>query len=232
MHADGRRLCGATVTKVEAVGKHLLIHTDAEWTMRTHLGMTGRWDVYTSDAPWRTTEGKARVVLRTAAAVAVCFPTGAIVTGLGRLGPDLATDQPDLVEVIDRVRTSGAPTMADLLLDQTAASGIGNVYKSEVLYLERIHPDASPDALDDGRMQKVYARANRLLLGNLTGGGRMTTGSRSHNNYWVYGRAGKECRRCGIPIETTRHGPLARRTYWCPSCQPQPSTSSRSLVKG
>jgi endonuclease-8 len=237
---EGGRLRGGTVTSVEAIGKHLLVHTDAGWSLRTHLGMTGRWDVYAPTERWRTSEGKARVVLRTQTAVAVCFAaptvavglTGAIMGDLDRLGPDLATPEPDGAAIVQRARAAGAATMADLLLDQTVASGIGNVYKSEILYLERVDPGTDPIDLADDELRKVYARANRLLLANLTGGARTTTGNRGRGNYWVYGRGGKSCRRCGTIIATSRHGDLARRTYWCPTCQPQRSTSSRSVVKG
>ena len=238
---DGRRLTGRTVTGVEAIGKHLLVHTDGGWTVRTHLGMTGRWVVLAPDAPWRTSPGKARLVLRTAEAVAVCFaaptveigPTSQVHATVGRLGPDLVDDAPPLETIVTRARASMSPTVADLLLDQQVASGVGNVYKSEVLFLERLAPVTSPADLDDGILAALYRRAHRLLVANVTEGQRTTTGSRRPGrNYWVYGRAGRPCRRCGAPIASTTHGRHDRVTYWCPTCQPQPSASSRSTVNG
>lgn len=238
---DGRRLAGRTVTGVEAVGKHLLVHTDAAWSVRTHLGMTGRWVVLAPDAPWRTSPGKARLVLRTTEAVAVCFaaptveigPTPQVEATVGRLGPDLVGGSPPLDAIVARARAATSPTVAELLLDQHVASGIGNVYKSEVLFLERLAPDTGPAELDDGAMAALYRRAHRLLVANVARGHRTTTGSRRPDrNHWVYGRAGRPCRRCGTPIVSTTHGRHDRITYWCPTCQPQRSASSRSTVNG
>lgn len=237
---EGRRLRGHRVTGVEAIGKHLLVHTDNGWSLRTHLGMTGRWHVYEPHERWKVTEGKARVVLRVARAVAVCFaaptvevaPTQVVLAGLERLGPDLAKPDPPLSAVVERARNAGAATLADLLLDQAVASGIGNVYKSEVLFLEGLGPASAPEALDNDTLRALFARAHRLLRGNLGDGNRSTTGTRGRGNYWVYGRAGRPCRRCATPIASDRHGPLARVTYWCPRCQPQRSASSRNAVNG
>ncbi len=224
---EGRRLSGATVAGVAAVGKHLLIHTDRAWTLRTHLGMTGHWHLYDHDEPWRRTAGKARVVLRTDSAVAVCFaaptveigPTDRILRDLLRVGPDLIDPDVNLDEILQRARASQAPTMADLLLDQGLASGIGNVFKSEVLFMERIDPAARPAQVPDARLRDVYLRAAKLLRVNVGGAPRTTTGRRGRESTWVYGRGGRPCRRCGTVIRSATHGPLARVTYWCPSCQ-------------
>ncbi len=238
---EGRRLRSRRVTSVEAVGKHLLIHVEGGWTLRTHLGMTGRWVVMAPDAPWRISPGKARLVLRTASAVAVCFsaptveigPTAHVQRGIDRLGPDLIDDDLPLADIVRRARAVHAPTVADMLLDQHVASGIGNVYKSEVLFLEGTSPQTPAGELDDALIGALYRRAHRLLRANTVGGPRSTTGSRNPRaNLWVYGRAGKPCRRCGTPIASAPHGAFDRITYWCPSCQPHRSASSRSTANG
>ncbi len=224
---EGRRLVGASVERVEALGKHLLVHVSSGWTLRTHLGMTGSWHVYAPDQPWRITPGKARVVLVTPAASAVCFaaphvdlaPTGQVMEGLERIGPDLALRTPAFDEIVVRARRSNAPTVADLLLDQGVASGVGNVYKSEVLFLQRLDPGLSPRQLDDDAVGALYRRANRLLLANVADPRRTTTGSRGRERTWVYGRGGRPCRRCGTTIAAETHGPLDRVSYWCPACQ-------------
>ncbi len=225
---EGRRLRGATVRAVEARGKHVLIHTDHGWTIRTHLQMTGRWRVYGPAEPWRISPGKARVVVRTSEAVAVCFATPSVeidrtdrvLAGLERLGPDLTAPQPDLAEAIRRTRTARHPTLADLLLDQHTAAGIGNVYKSEVLFLAGLDPHAAPDTVGDAALVDVFARAARLLRANVADPRRTTTGSRGRQRLWVYDRRGRPCRRCGTAIRSDTHGTLDRVTYWCPTCQP------------
>lgn len=227
VRAERRRLLGATVDDVAAIGKHLVIHASSGWTLRTHLGMTGTWRTYAPDEPWRTSAGKARVVLRTTSAVAVCFaaphvelaPTAVVMQGLERLGPDLALPDPDQAIILERARRSPASTIADLMLDQGVAAGVGNVYKSEILFLERRHPDVVPSDLDDGSLLALYRRGNRLLRANLADSRRTTTGNRGRQRTWVYGRAGQPCRRCGEIIRSTTHGPLDRLTYWCPACQ-------------
>jgi len=241
MTAGARRLRGRTVTAVEAIGKHLLIHVEGGWTLRTHLGMSGRWVTVAPHAPWPVTPGKARVVLRTADAFAICFaaptveigPTEAILSGIAHLGPDLAAGDVPLAHVVERARLATASTVADLLLDQSVASGIGNVYKSEVLFLERTAPATAPAELDDHALAALYTRACRLLSANISGGARTTTGTRSRDgDYWVYGRNGQPCRRCGTPIVSAPHGRNDRITYWCPRCQPQRSAISRNRVNG
>ncbi len=232
--AEGRRLAGTTVTAVTAIGKHLVIATDRDWVLRTHLRMTGRWDVYRPGERWRSSPGKARVVIATVDAVAVCFaapdveigPTDKVLAGLAHLGPDLTATAADTREIRTNLARRQPPTIADALLDQDVASGVGNVYKSELLFLERLHPDETPDALADVQVAGLYARAHELLTANVATRVRTTTGSQGRDRHWVYGRGGQPCRRCGTTILTATHGPLARVTYWCPSCQHRGSDSS------
>jgi endonuclease-8 len=109
--------------------------------------------------------------------------------------------------------------MARLVLNQRVLAGIGNVYKSELLFLERIHPDTPVRVVGDDQLVALARRAHKLLSVNV-GRPRSTTGSLpgQERESWVYGRAGKPCRRCGLAIEEeSRDG---RVTYWCPGCQP------------
>ncbi len=229
--ARGRRLAGHGVQTVRARGKHLVVAFDHAWSLRTHLQMTGSWHLYRPGERWRKTAGKARVVLESADWVAVCFsaptvqigPDAEIEAALDHLGPDLIHDDVDWAAVVDRARYSAAATAADLLLDQEVMAGVGNVYKSETLYLERLHPDTPAPALDDATVQRAGARAQRLLIANKDRPNRSTTGRRGPDaNLWVYGRAGRPCRRCGTQIEIDGLPAGERVTYWCPRCQPLP----------
>lgn len=226
---EHRRLQGRRVESVRAVGKHLLVEFDNGWVLRTHLGMTGSWHVYAPGDRWRITPGKARVVLHTNDSVAVCFaaptvqlaPASHVHEVLARLGPDLMDDDVDVASVVERVRRSDAATAADLLLDQHSMAGVGNVYKSEVLFLERIHPDTPLEALDDADVARLVRTASRLLTSNRATSARSTTGQRGQGRrLWVYGRARRNCRRCPDSIVSATHGALDRVTYWCPTCQP------------
>jgi endonuclease-8 len=226
---EGRRLLGRRVESVQSVGKHLLIAFDNGWMLRTHLGMTGSWHVYPPGDRWRITPGKARAVVGTDDHVAVCFaaptvelaPAKTVLQSIDHLGPDLMDADVDFSEIVGRARKSDAPTVADLLLDQRVMAGVGNVYKSEVLFIDRLHPDTPPDALDDDGVERLARLAARLLRANRDTSARSTTGSRSDGRrLWVYGRHRRQCRRCPSSITSATHGDLDRVTYWCPRCQP------------
>ena len=215
---------GETVTAVRAEGKHLLVDFSGGLTVRTHLRMSGRWDVYAPGARWRRSPGAARVVIEVPGAVAVCFsaPDVAVTrrdrVATAHLGPDLCTETVAIDEVVARARRLATPDteVGELLLDQRVAAGIGNVYKSDVCFLERVDPRTPVAALDAATLTALYTRAHRLLRANLGTGPRRTV----PEGLAVYGRAGRPCRRCRTPIERfVQGGTLPRSTYWCPRCQ-------------
>ena len=99
-------------------------------------------------------------------------------------------------------------------------AGIGNVYKSEVAFIERLDPWAPVTRFSDDDLRAALGTARRLLQANTGSFLRVTTGSHLRGqSLWVYGRAGRPCRRCGTRIEQRRQGELARQTFWCPRCQ-------------
>jgi endonuclease-8 len=232
-------LIGGKVVEVAARGKHLLITvqvpgavgeagTARRLTLRTHLRMRGSWHRYRPNEAWQLPAWRASVILRTDDAVAVCFdcPTAELLTdaGLARstvlnaLGQDLLDPSADLDEAVGRLR--GQVAIGEALLDQRMAAGIGNVVRNEVLFLEGVDPWRPVLGLPDGVLRALLERAASILAANTRGGRRVTTGvDRPGANLWVYGRAGRPCRRCGTPIRVSRQGPLARLTYWCPRCQ-------------
>lgn len=136
----------------------------------------------------------------------------------------------DYAEICKRARQPWRrqQPIAELLLDQTVASGIGNVYKSEVLFVRGVHPRTPVGQLDDQALTAIYAEAARLMRVNLGPGGRVTVMPERRTpgtpdltpRYWVYGRHHQPCLRCGTTIQVFRQGDHARSTYWCPRCQP------------
>jgi endonuclease-8 len=233
-------LVGTTVDAVEAIGKNLIVRFDAGLELRTHLGMHGSWHRYRPGEAWRRAASRARLVLEVPGAVAVCFdaPTVELLERraesvhppLATLGPDLLDSAFDPAEALARLRAparAGRP-IAEVLLDQRALAGIGNVYKSETLFVEGVDPFAPVAALGDQTLDRIVATARRLLLANAdrrTSGRRRTTDPRTIRRgpsgaLWVYGRSGRPCRRCATLVASRRHGDLPRTTYWCPRCQP------------
>ena len=228
---DLSRVIGTVVTSVEARGKHLLIGFDNGLTLRSHMRMRGSWHRYRRGEAWRLPVATANAVLETAEMVAVAFNTPSLEllteSGVARsralreLGPDLLGPTFDIAEAVCRLRKGNELELGEALLDQRMAAGIGNVVKSEVCFIEGLDPWAPIARFEDGELEAALATARRLLQANLRGGARVTTGMRGRGlELWVYGRAGRPCRRCGTLLTTRRQGELARSTYWCPRCQP------------
>ena len=229
-HLDGR-----TITSVEARGKNLLIHFDDGRALHTHLRMTGSWHLYRPGERWQKPERMARVVLETADFVAVCFSAPVVELlalggaerheGLRRLGPDLLAEDFDAVEARRRLRARADLTVGEAIMTQSALAGIGNVYKSETLFLCRIDPFASVADLDDAALDRIIATARDLMHRNLDGAARRTRRALAGPRLWVYDRGGRPCLACGTLIKVRRQGLVGRTTYYCPSCQRAGSTS-------
>lgn len=243
------QLVGRRVARVEARGKHLLIHCDAlpnaasepgslAVTIHSHMGMTGSWHVYRTGEAWQRPRPLARLVLGTDDWVAACFtpelleplgPRGLLRHPLLReLGPDLLDPDVDLDEALARLQTLAELELGDAILRQSAVAGIGNVYKSELLFLERIDPFARVHQLAPTQLLALLERARTLLRFNAEHAGGRRTRADGRAGTYVYERSGKPCRECGTVIRMRRQGPLARSTYWCPRCQSSgPSNPSK-----
>jgi endonuclease-8 len=138
-----------------------------------------------------------------------------------RLGPDLCEATPSFDEVLARLRSLDPATeIGAALLDQNVAAGIGNVYKSEVCWIERVSPFTRLDLLDDATRHRLFATAHRLLRANLGSNRRVTYAG----GLAVYGRAGRPCPRCRGRVRRTRAADAERVSFWCPVCQPETAT--------
>jgi endonuclease-8 len=222
-----RRVC-----RVVSEGKHLYVIFDDGLELRSHLGMYGSWHRYQTGERWRKPARQASIVIETGYRDYVCFNAKEVQwlrsrgfergDRAARLGPDLTRADVDLSEIPQRIAQllpSGA-VLVDLLLDQRIAAGIGNVYKSEVLFLEHRSPFARVADLDADALRGMYERAAGLLRANLGGGPRTTRDNRDGRGHlWVYGRFERPCFRCGTPIRRAQVGARPRSTYWCGTCQ-------------
>ena len=234
-------LPGQTIERVEARGKHLLMWFSGGLVLRTHMRMHGSWHIYRPGERWQRSRDDMRIVLETPDILAVAFmvpvaelmPADAIdrAEPLRDLGPDVLRDDFDPAVAVSRLRQRGDMEIADALLDQRALAGIGNIYKSETLFATRLNPFTPVSRVTGEQLEALVARAVRFMRANVGedsrgmatyGGLRRTTGQFDPGaRFWVYGRAGKPCRRCGTPIARAKQGPHARSTYWCPRCQLQ-----------
>jgi len=228
--AAARRLglVGRPVATVEARGKHLLVRFEGGAVLHTHQGMTGSWHLYRRGSRWRQAPHLARVVLEAGETVAVCFraPQVELLRAaevdrhriLVRLGPDVMAGGFDAAEARVRLRAAGDEEIGAALLDQSRLAGIGNVYKSEVLFLCGVDPSAAVSGLADDTLDRIIATARVEMRRNLDSAVRTTRGG-ARGGHWVYRRAGQPCLRCGATIERRRQGHPPRSTYSCPACQ-------------
>jgi endonuclease-8 len=231
------RIVGATILAVEAVGKNLLIRLDNGLEVRTHLRMTGSWHRYRPGERWRRAASRARLVIEVPGAVAVCFDapvvelyetrTAVIHPALAPLGPDLLADdwgEPHATEAHRRLRDPSRAdwTISRALLDQRAVAGIGNIWRTETLFHERVDPEAAVRDLDDATLDRLVQTARRLLRASVAS-------PSGRPPIWVYRRAGRPCRRCGTLVRSAPlRSDIPRTTYWCPACQAGQGRSDES----
>jgi endonuclease-8 len=244
-------LAGQRVVETVSRGKHLLTRIGDDpavaVTLHTHLKMEGSWHLYRPGSRWRRASHQARVVLVTEPWTAVGFSLGITElvrrneesTVVGHLGPDLLGADWDEDEAVRRVAADPERAVGEALLDQRSLAGVGNMYKSEICFLQGLDPWMPVSQVGD--LHRLVRRAKAVLETNKERVEQTTTGStRRGERLWVYLRDGQPCRRCRTPVRgalqgpahpgrrpdtgparlVEREGPGGRATYWCPSCQP------------
>ena len=225
-------LSGTQVVAVRARGKHILMDlhaasSDRLLLLHTTLGMDGVWRLFDKGQPWRGRSFQIRAIVgnehRTAVGyllsrvdVVAAANEGRLV---GHLGPDLLGVDWDPSRALALLREHPRRAIGSALLDQRNLAGIGNVYKCEICFLHGVNPQAEVGQIAD--LVEVIETAHRLLAANADSIHRVTTGD-PRRPLWVYGRAGKPCRRCGTAIKVAEIGEASqeRWTWWCPRCQP------------
>ena len=220
-------LAGRMVTGAFSRGKHLLIRVEGGTTVHTHLRMDGSWRI--RPATGRIAhDHRIRLILASASWQAIGYqlgivevlPTSREDTVVGHLGPDLLGQDWDLAEAARRLRASPGRAVGEALLDQRNLAGIGNIFATEMLFLQGIDPWRPVGDVAD--LDALVELGRRLLEANKERPGIITTGvARRGEQNWVYGRAGRPCRRCRTTIRSADQGnPGEERVRsWCPHCQ-------------
>jgi endonuclease-8 len=236
--ADAATLDGATVVGAESAGKHLFVEFDAERYLHVHLGLIGSFDVRSgpSSAPvgqvrLRIETGEAYADLRGAIVCDLVGP-GRRATVLGSLGPDPLRPEADPDRAWQRIRRSSRP-IGDLLLDQQVLAGVGNVYRAEVLFRQRIHPQRPGSTLRVSQWRAIWEDLVELMAEGVRLGridtvrpehtpeamGRPPRADDHGGEVYVYRRTGLPCLVCGRPVRTEILA--GRNSFWCARCQPR-----------
>jgi endonuclease-8 len=187
--------------------------------LSTALRFSGEWHLYRTDETWRKETYRARVVIEVEGWVAVCFDAPIVETyrqpdrkrhpQSGGVGPNISQPKTDLSGCTQRLlgyRYADA-MIADVLMDESVVSGLGNVARSEALWAVGLSPYAKMADLSYEDCAVLIETASRIV-------------QRDHETSpAVYGRNGQQCVRCRGTIEFKTIGNPRRNLYWCPECQ-------------
>jgi len=223
---DGTRVVGA-----ESFGKHLFVEFEQARFVHVHLGLYGKFVVLPAPAP----EPVGQVRLRLVGASSYADLRGATACELmtveerdavlARLGPDPLDPHADPERAWARIRASRAP-IGGLLMEQSTLTGVGNVYRAEVLYRHRMHPLRPGRTLRVGQWRAMWSDLVTLMADGVRTGrietlrpeDRERPGAEGVRNY-VYRRTGEPCLVCGTRVRTAEL--QGRNLFWCPRCQPK-----------
>jgi endonuclease-8 len=239
---DDTPLAGQTVDRVESQGKWLLIYFSGGGILASHLLMSGSWHIYRPGERWQKPRTQMRIVIENGQYLAVGFqvPVARMHTAqslardpkIALPARDVLCAEFDAAMAVERLLAHTSEEVADVLLHQEVLAGVGNVFKSEICFVNGLNPFRKVATLSREQAVSAVSTAQRLLAANVLedsgdtivtfrGQQRRTTRQSDPTaSLWVYGRAGAPCRRCGELILRRIQGPDARVTFWCPSCQP------------
>jgi endonuclease-8 len=224
-------LRGQRTSEVVSRGKHLLHRLDSGLTLHSHLRMEGQWVVTrTEHLPrGRVRDADARAVVGTDLWTAIgvrlgmldLVPTAEEARLVGHLGPDLLGEDWDGAVAVANLARSAEPIGA-ALLDQRNLAGLGTLWASEALFLERLHPWLPAAGLGTQQLSALVTRARHLLDRGRHHAVQASTGvPRDGANTYVHGRSGRPCRRCGgtVRVAVIGSAPRERTMFYCPACQ-------------
>jgi endonuclease-8 len=229
--SEAQLIDGKVLVRAKAIGKQLFLTFDNGLTCRVHLGIYGKWR-FTEEID-KQMYGQVRARFYTDEFLAdlrgptICEVIDKkTVKGIeNRLGPDPTNSDPKGLQkqrFIERVKNSSSP-IGILLMNQEVISGIGNVYRAEILFRAQISPHAEGKSVTLEQLEELWADSVKLMkVGVATGfmttrEERLKKRTKKADRNYVYKREGQKCLRCEglVSIELM----ATRKLYWCPGCQ-------------
>ena len=211
-------ITGSSCQRIFCKGKHIFFDFGSGQVLHNHLLMRGRWKttrdrfMLLPSEIWIAFESDGHTIYNYMGQVLKILDPDQLHTQLDSLGPDIMSEKCTDQVILESISGSAKP-VGDLLLDQTILSGIGNVAKSESLFLAGIHPEAKVGDLKHDELTKLACSIRRVMWGSYQCSGRWT--------HCVYRRVNNHCFECGTRIIRIRQGKQKRSTYFCPRCQPK-----------
>jgi endonuclease-8 len=231
--SDAKTISNSTLTLARAIGKQMFLEFDNNLTLRIHLGIYGKWSFleHKGNLPEPTGQVRARFSNERALAdlrgPTVCEVISADQVRVveNRLGPDPLNANPkgrELRRFIERV-TRGKTAIGLALMNQDVISGIGNVYRAEILFRAGINPHTPGNELTTEQITEIWNDSVKLMKIGVATGYMITRDELAKKNpskgerNFVYKREGLPCRICGTNISLEIMA--ARKLYWCVGCQ-------------
>ena len=224
-------LTGRATVEVVSRGKHILHRIEGGLTLHSHLRMEGQWRIEaTSDLRRRSrTNPQLRALVAAADWTALglrlgmldLVPTAREGDLVGHLGPDVLGADWDAGRAVANLARASVP-IGQALLDQRNLAGVGTMWCAETLFLEKLNPWVTASELGPDRLERVVARAQRLIDNGKNHAVQSSTGSyRLGEAHYAHARSGRPCRRCGATVRVAPIGrPAQERTmFYCPGCQ-------------
>lgn len=227
--AGAEELSGQTCTAIEAYGKHLLYYFQLGSALHIHLGLYGKFR--TAKVPAAEPRGAVRVRLLSASHVVdINGPNTCEVldqSGLkaltNRIGPDVLRDDADPEKAWAKIKASRV-SIGQLLMDQSVIAGIGNIYRTEILWRQKVHPALPGKSLDRASFDRLWDDSVKLLQLGVKHNSIITVDkvakSKTRYRERVNIFAQKICPSCHSEIR--KFEMAARRVFSCDTCQALP----------
>ncbi len=220
------QISGNRCAGIEAVGKHLLYHFENGLCIHIHLGLAGK--IYRNAQPADPPRDVVRIRMESASHVvditgpAICeiLDTRQTSTFRGRYGPDILAKNPEPERAIEKIRNSRS-SIATLLMNQKVISGIGNIYRTEILWLLNINPMTRGSDLSPAQVRAIWDDMRALMQIGVEHNSIITNGNIPRSGKPVGERVNiyhqSNCPRCETEIIVSKVA--ARTLYHCPTCQ-------------